>query len=168
MAANRQALMARPCTVCNHPQRAALDVAMVGGQSARGLARQYNVSRDALARHQDHISAALTAVRQDKESAEAESLLERVEALILRAESFLSAAERTGQVAQGLAAIRELRALLELLGRASGELKPDGPTTVVNILQSPEIARYIGAVRDVLADDPERLAAISDRLALPA
>jgi hypothetical protein len=167
MAARRR-LMARACGVCNHPDRDAIDKAVVDrSQSHRAIALHYGISRFAVDRHVQHISAALKTVRLNRETGANQSLMERIESLISRTENFLSTAEKTGQVAQGLAAVRELRALLELLGKASGELKPDGATTVVNILQSPEILQVIRAVRTVLSDQPDRLQQFSDLMRLP-
>ena len=103
------------------------------------------------------------AITAQREAAGAETLLGRVEGLIRRAEAFLAAAEITGQVAQGLSAIREIRALLELLGKASGELKPDGVNVSlgsINVLASPEITKYTTELLRALAPFPEaRIAA---------
>jgi hypothetical protein len=135
----------RPCSACLHDERAAIDAAIVEGRSYRAIARQHGLSKDAVARHVAHVSKALVSIAAQQETAGAETLLGRVESLIRRAEAFLAAAEKTGQVAQGLSAIREIRALLELLGKASGELKADGVNVslaTINVLASPEITRY--------------------------
>ena len=155
--------MSRSCTICPHTDRAAIDAAVVEGQSFRAISRQHGVSKDAVARHRAHIAPAIIAIQQTREAAGAETLLDRVEALIRRAESFLAAAEVTGQVAQGLAAIREIRALLELLGKASGELKPEGGVNVnvgVNLLATPEVAELCSVLMLALQPFPDaRIAA---------
>lgn len=43
--------MPRSCTICSHPQRAALETALRDETSLRDIARQYAVSKDGLARH---------------------------------------------------------------------------------------------------------------------
>jgi hypothetical protein len=80
----------------------------------------------------------------------------------------LDTAEQAGQTAQQLAAIRELRGVVEVLAKVTGELRPESGGVTVNLLSSPEIALYIGIVREVFGDQPERLAVIAQRLALPA
>ena len=146
--------MSRSCTVCFHAAREAVDAAIVEKQPYRAIARQYGLSKDAVARHVAHVSPALQAIQAVKVEAGATSLLDRVESLIRRAEAFLAAAEQGGQVAQGLAAIREIRALLELLGRSSGELK-DQPAVAINLLASPEIVELTTTLLRALAPYPE-------------
>jgi DNA-binding CsgD family transcriptional regulator len=152
--------------VCLHADREVIDRALVDGRSYRDIARQRGLSKDAVSRHRSHISPALVAVQAQRQESAARTLLDRVEQLIGRAEAFLQQAETSGQVAQGLAAIREIRGLLELLGKASGELDERQQVTI-NLLQSPEILRYLAVVREVLADQPDRMILISKRLMLP-
>lgn len=44
----------RRCTICEHPQRDALEAALAGGSSYREVAARSNVSRSALSRHAGH------------------------------------------------------------------------------------------------------------------
>ena len=160
--------LAPPCSICMHDQKAALDRAIVEGQSIRALAPKYGVHRDSLARHsKNHISPALVKVVQARQERGQEKLLDRVERVVAKVELLLESAEQTKQITQALAAVRELKGLYELVGRLTGELKPEGPAVTVNILQTPEVLRVIAAVRHVLADQPERLAAFSEYLRLP-
>jgi hypothetical protein len=157
----------RSCTVCPHPKRASIDRELVAGTAVRALARDYGVGRDALMRHKAaHISPALERVAQRREVRQDASLLEKLVDLIERTEQMLEQPERTGNVAQFAMLLRELRALHELMGRASGELKPDGPATVINVLQLPETTRLIQTIREVFADQPARLAVVAERLRL--
>jgi hypothetical protein len=43
--------MGKPCTVCVHPDHIAIDAALEAGQSLRGTAAAYGVSKTALHRH---------------------------------------------------------------------------------------------------------------------
>ena len=50
--------MARTCTVCTHPERVAIDQALVGGEPNRAIARRMALSKDAVARHRaSHLPA---------------------------------------------------------------------------------------------------------------
>jgi len=164
--------VARACSVCLHPDREAIDRALVEGRSFRDVARQHGTTKDALSRHHKaHVSPALTRVAQRREERmserRAETALDRLERLFAKAEHVLDVAEQAGQTAQQLAAIREARAVVDTIARITGELRPEVSGVKVNLLSSPEIQRYIVVIREVLADQPERLAIIAERLALP-
>jgi len=152
------------CTICVHPERRAIDDALVSGMSQRAIARQWCVSRDAVQRHaKRHLSPALVAIQAEREHEGAASLLARVEDLIGRTERLLQAAESDGRVSTALAAVRELRSLLELLGKASGELDTR-PQVTVNLLATPEWLAVRDMILSALMAYPEARATVSDRL----
>ncbi len=53
MTTGRSTRTIRPsqCTICCDPNRAQIELEVVSGASLRGLAKKYNTSKDALARH---------------------------------------------------------------------------------------------------------------------
>jgi len=160
--------MGVPCSICVHPEREAIDHAIVSGLSVRGIACQWHVGRESVRRHGiNHISPALAAMQAQREEQGAATLLDRVESLILRTERLLSTAEQSGAVTTALAAVREQRELLRLLGAASGELR-DTPTVTLNLLTHPEVLAAINVVYSELADMPERRERIAERLQLEA
>ena len=58
--------MARPCTICTHAERAAIEAGLEAGQPLREVAAEYGTSKTALHRHR-HVHLAerpLTAVGQ--------------------------------------------------------------------------------------------------------
>ena len=151
--------MPRACTVCDHPDRVALDAGLVGGRSYRDVARQWGVSKDAVARHhRAHVSPALVRVVERREARLAErgprSVLERLETLYERAVGILDRAEGAGQTAQELGALRELRGLADSIARITGELK-ESPAIAVNVLASPELTRYTAELLRALAPYPD-------------
>jgi hypothetical protein len=161
--------MARSCTICLNPQREVIDRALIEGKPYRDIARHHATSKDALMRHHKaHLSPTLTRVAQRREERGAETALNRLEHLYEKADRVLDAAEEAGSTGIQLAAIRELRGIVETLAKVTGELRPESSGVTVNILQSPEIQRYIVVIREVLADQPDRLALIAQRLELPA
>jgi hypothetical protein len=161
--------MARACSICLHASREGIDQALVAGRSYRDVARQYGGTKDSMSRHhKGHLSPAMVRVAQRREERGAQTALARLEHIYEKANRVLDAAEEAGSTGIQLAAIRELRSTIELLAKVSGELKPEGGAVTVNILQSPEIQRYIVVIREVLADQPDRLALIAHRLELPA
>jgi len=152
----------RTCTVCAHEEREAIDEALVLGESFRNIVKHRGLSITALHRHRrDHLSPTLVAVAQGRRESEAESLLDRVEDLYDRARRILEAAEEDGRPAVGLSAIRELRGIVELLGKVTGELD-DRPSTTINLLVSPEWLAVRKAILEVLG--PEARALVAERL----
>jgi hypothetical protein len=50
------------CTICNHPARPQIDLAIATGLSKRAIAQRFQVSRDAVWRHaQAHLTAEMRA-----------------------------------------------------------------------------------------------------------
>ncbi len=157
--------MPRTCTVCAHPDLEAIDEALVSRQPYRAIAERHCLSSSAVLRHsQNHVSPALAALQAERERAGGERLVDRIEDLMDRADRLLSASEESGKVVQALAAVREMRALLELLGKASGELKPDGPQVVVNLISSDEWLAVRAVIFAALAAHPEARQAVATRL----
>lgn len=128
--------MPRSCSICTHDERHAIDVALVQRDPYRKIAEGYGLSQPALSRHtREHIPEFLARARDAVEVAEADSLLSRIEGLYKRTEAILEAAESNSEWPTALAAIRECRGNLELLGRITKELD-ERPT--FNLYLSPE------------------------------
>ena len=128
--------MPRSCSICEHPERGAIDEALVGGASNRSAASLYDVSEAAVRRHKaNHLPAKLVMARAAEEVAKADDLLSQVQDLQSRTLAILEAAEGTEQHRTALSAIREARSNLELLAKLLGELDE---RPVVNLNVSPE------------------------------
>jgi len=64
--------MARTCTVCAHPEREAIDQALVTGESLRNLALRFAISAAALHRHRhEHMPVVLAKAQQARAQAQA-------------------------------------------------------------------------------------------------
>lgn len=144
------------CTVCNHEQRADIDAALAGGTSDAEIGRRFGPSKDAVRRHRlAHLSAALKAVQQDRETAGAARAVDRIEDLYGKASRVLDAAEAEGKASLSLAAIKELRGLVELLAKLTGELDERPTVQVLNVAASPEWDALRGVVLGALRAYPE-------------
>ena len=155
--------MARACTICSHPDRAAIDAALVGGGVLAAIAAKYRVSPDAMERHNAaHLPRALVRAQAAQEVAHADDLLAQVRSLQDRALAILGTAEQAGDLKVALGAIREARGNLELLAKLLGELD-DRPVT--NVLIAPEWLGMRAALLGALAPYPEASVAVATALA---
>lgn len=156
--------MAPACRCCGHPARDALDGALLSGVSQRAVAAKFSVSKDSVRRHAaSHMSAALQRFRTAQADAGVQTAAERLEDLYQRASRVLDSAEAQGQAALSLAAVRELRGLVELLAKITGELD-DRPSVTVNLTASPEWQHLQGVILAALARFPDAREAVAGAL----
>ena len=151
--------MPRACNICTHPDREAIDEALISGVAFRALVAKYRVSKDSLSRHKaNHLPAKLVMAQVAQEVAQADDLLAQMQNLQRRTLAILEAAERTKQHRTALSAIREARSNLELLAKLLGELD-ERPQ--VNILISPTVQT---AIVTALGPYPEARLAVAHAL----
>lgn len=128
--------MPRACSVCANDQAHIINVALVQREGYRTVAHQHGVSVDALKRHaKEHIPKLLARAKDAIEVAEADTLLDRLEALQSRTEEILEEVEGTDLYGVKLGAIREMRRNLELIGEVTKELDR---TPTLNLHLKPE------------------------------
>ncbi len=65
--------MPRVCTICTHPEREAIDQALVGTTNLREIAALYRVSDDAITRHRGHMLVPLVQAQEVRAAVEAET-----------------------------------------------------------------------------------------------
>lgn len=112
--------MGRKCSVCSHPDRAAIDELLVGGGSNRGIARQFSLTADAVERHaRAHLPKTLTRAAEVTEVARADGLFAQLreqqargEDLYRETQSILRRALRVKDLDLALTAIRSACACL--------------------------------------------------------
>jgi predicted transcriptional regulator len=117
--------MSRVCTVCSHEDRFDIDTILVDrSASYRDIAERFALSKTAVSRHVTggHISELLSLADDAERSAQADTLLDRIEDLQARTLAILEASEETREHGTALSAIREARRNLELIGEVTKEL----------------------------------------------
>jgi hypothetical protein len=161
------------CTICNHPARPQIDLAIATGLSKRAVAARFVVSRDAVWRHaQAHLTsemrAALATKLLQREGDTRRILLEEgagvTEALkAIRGPLFCLylAAVDTGDGKAAAALSGRLHENLALVAKLTGELVPHAGTTITNILLSPDFQRLRTELIRVLARYPEARAEVA-------
>jgi transposase-like protein len=121
--------LGRVCTICTHEERFDIEELLATRQASyRNVAQRFGVSLDAVGRHvrSGHIGALLALAADAERAAQADTLLDRIEALHRRTLAILEAVEDTDEHRTALAAIREARANLELIGEVTKELDRAG------------------------------------------
>jgi hypothetical protein len=125
--------MPRTCSICGHPKRTEIDSALLRSDTLRSIIASFSVSNGALMRHRErHLPVTLAHAREVRETEMGEDLMGQATKLRARAFGILEAAEKAGQLDTALKAIRELRGILELLGKLDGQLA-ERATTVQRI-----------------------------------
>ncbi len=150
--------MPRKCTICTHAKRAEINRALVAGEKYRNIAEQFRVTLAPLVRHRDdHIPAALVKAKEAAEVAQADNLLAQVCDLRDRAVVILDKAEAADDLRSAIAAIREARGCVELLGKLAGQLK-DAPT--LNLFVTAEWKTVQVAILQALLPHPDARQAV--------
>jgi hypothetical protein len=153
----------RACKVCEHPQRRDIETWLAGGDALRQIGARTGLSKDALSRHKrDHSPMWLASLTASEPASG--TVRERIEALIARIEAVMADAEVGRRHTVVLAAAKELRASLEVVGRITGELD-ERPTTVINLATSEEWLRTRTLIIGALRPHPEAAADVVAALA---
>jgi hypothetical protein len=155
--------MSRVCTVCGHPDREAIEGALVAGETYRTIADRSGLSKTALIRHKaEHLPAAIAQATAAAAVVHGDTLLDQVRDLQRRALGILDKAEAANDLRTALLAIREARGNLELLAKLLGELQAEG---TVNILISPQWLQARTTLLAALGPYPEARVAVAGELA---
>lgn len=154
--------MTMTCKTCRHPQREEIDRALALGESTRGIAGRYGLAKSGVDRHASlHLRPALALQAQKMDDHEKSIMVEML-SLHRRTLALLEQAEQAGDLRSALAAIREARGNLELVGRASGELLPPQVQQVyigLGVADESELRRIVEqhkAAGALTLDDAER------------
>lgn len=127
-------LMNQKCNVCNHPETAKLNVALIAGTSTlREIEKSFSgISKSSLDRHKRTCLPSIAAAAlQSNSSIDADDYPSEPETVDGRAREMASVGRQAILLAlkrkdtrTAFAGMRELRGFLELMGKISGELSP--------------------------------------------
>ena len=131
----------RVCKVCLRPDKDILLETVKNGSSVRALAMRHDIHPRVLQYHFDrHVNGSLGMSRGGRASAKLKAkLIEDIsvsaeaKSLLQRVNKVLVAAEDASSHSVTLAAVREAKGLLELLGRINGELQTPGITVNLGV-----------------------------------
>ena len=153
--------MARPCSICTHPGRLEIDRLLLRGDSIAGIARNFAVSEDSLARHRDKhlgedVSDVIEAMRAAREEALAQIQKEELETV--KEEVVAEARETTAARLEAAASYLDQLILLrqkaaDILETAAeaGDLK----TALVGIREARNCIETLAKIEGQLKDGPQ-------------
>ena len=150
--------MPRTCTVCSHPERKAIDKAIVAGDPYRGIAQRFAASPDAVLRHKAHVLATLAKATSAAEVVHADDLIGRLLDANRVTLEILAEARAAGELDTALRAVARLEKQIELQGELLGELNR-APT--VNIHTAPQWVQLQTLILTTLDPYPEAKAALA-------
>jgi hypothetical protein len=167
MSANR----GTTCTICNHRERPAIDLALARRVSMNALSKRYELGSDALYRHsKNHLPPQLRAqllagpdIETDLDqlkATESQSLLANLVHIRHRLFGALDMAEEHGDGFMLTRTTSQLHTNLELTGKLLGDLGV-GHTTINNVLVLPAYIELRAALTNALADFPEARRAVA-------
>jgi len=149
--------MPRVCTICTHPEREAINQALVNGEPFRHIAARYGTSTGALQRHKaDDLPSIMVKSEEAREVAHADDLVWQIKQLRNKAIGILGKAETAGDLKTALMGVREARACIELLAEMEGEINR---RPVFNLYMSAEWIEVRAVLLHALGDFPEARAA---------
>ena len=155
--------MSRVCTACAHPERAAIDAALVAGTPNRRIATQHGLSEAAVRRHAaEHLPASLVTAAGEEATRQALDVLQQLKTINAAALTVLRDARTAGDGDLALKAIDRIHRQIELQAKLLGDLDE---RPVINVLVTPEWQQLRGQIVAALAPFPEARVAVAAVLA---
>jgi hypothetical protein len=155
--------MGRSCTICLHPDRAAIDRALVSGTSFRDLAGQWSVTKSALHRHKtQHLPGHLVKAQEEESIGQAIDVVRQLKAINAACLEILQTSRAEKKHSISLKAVDRIERQISLQAKLLGELQETGPT--VNVLVAPEWREIKVNILAALTPFPEARSAVSKAL----
>jgi hypothetical protein len=116
--------MPRTCSACTHPERDALDRALVRGEPKRQIAARLGLAESALGRHaRAHVPRMLVSAQAAREAVSADALIGESLAMQAKALDLMARAEAEGDLRGAIVALKEARECVELRAKLGVELR---------------------------------------------
>ena len=160
--------MPRPCTVCTHVQRTAIDKALVSGEAAAAVSARYRtvsgqpLGRMAVQRHAaEHLPLRLVKAAEQEDVRAALDIVTQLKAINGASLQVLADARSANDGELALKAVDRVLRQIELQAKLLGELD-ERPQLHLHL--SPEWHQVRALLLDALAPFPEARAAVAARL----
>lgn len=155
--------MAPTCTVCRHPDRAAIDRELVAGSPFRDIAGRHGLTKSAVARHKaEHLPVTLLKAKDAEDVAHALDVVRQLRAINGASLAILSEARGRHDGDLALRAVDRIHKQIELQAKLLGDLDE---RQTVNVLVSPAWLAARAALLDALRPFPAARVAVAGALA---
>ncbi|MDO4356535.1 MAG: hypothetical protein Q4E13_08510 [Clostridia bacterium] len=152
--------MAKTCSVCAHEQSEQITSELVNGVPLRTLAEKYGLSVGALHRHKQHIVAQMANSGDVGELQEPGTVLKRIADLDERADRLYREAVKNKDLLNATRALKELREIISLYAKLTGELNTQAQVVHQHLHVTPEWITLRQQMLSALAPYPEARAAL--------
>lgn len=154
--------MPRVCAVCSHPERAAIESALIAGTSCREISVVFRVSEDSVQRHkQNCVKQSIAESQEAREEASALDVVKQLTAINATTLAILHEARKAKQHGLALSAIDRVQKQIELQAKLLGDI--DRP--IVNVWLTPEWQSIRSTIVAALLPFPDARIAVASRLA---
>lgn len=153
--------MGRTCTVCVHKDLDEINRLLLCSDSYRAIARRFNLSKDALARHKEsHISELLAKSKEIQNTINADTLTGQIEEIREKIKSLLQQAIDADNLRDAHNFVGDTLRQIELEAKLLGQIQEQSVNVNlqqqhVNIYQSPEWSAVGGILARILAPYPD-------------
>lgn len=156
--------MSKPCRICTHPEREAIDQAILTDVPYRSITERYGVSNGSIARHKEagHISQALIQANEVREITRSADLLDMTMSLLNEAQDIVEESRQEGDRRSALDGIGKITNILKLLMSVNLALSDRQAKT--GVTTDPEFQRVMSVIMEELDPYPEVRERISTRL----
>jgi hypothetical protein len=153
--------MSRTCTVCNHPSLAEINRLLLCSGSYRAIARQFDLSKDSLARHKEnHIPELLVKSKEIQDTINADTLTGQIEEIRVKIKSLLQQAIDADNLRDAHNFVGDTLRQIELEAKLLGQIQEQSINVnlqqqSISIYQSPEWSVVGDILAQILAPYPD-------------
>jgi hypothetical protein len=132
--------VSRQCAVCAHPERQAIDRAILAGESKAAISRRWGLPPDATERHSKigHVVRHETMMASKDMLTPREgdpNLLDKLQELIRIVEHVMARCVQDGQFMNSIVCVRELTRIYEFVAKLTGQLDESARVNVAIVQQ---------------------------------
>jgi hypothetical protein len=125
--------MPQTCKTCCHPDRAAIDEAILAGEPNRRIASRCDVSEAAIRRHASHVPATVALAARAAEETRGDGLLAILHEAKADARRLRDRAEKEGDLRCAVAAVKTLCDVVERLASVAEKLAKSGEAAPIRV-----------------------------------
>jgi len=152
--------MANKCSICSRDDCQQITEDILSGVTYREISEKYGCSLGAIHRHKQHSVVQPVPVLSEIDVTNQMQVMVRIAELNKRADQIYKASVKNDDRLNALRALKELRGILELYSKLTGELSTQAIHQHLHVTASPEWATLRHKILEALAPFPEARRAV--------